>query len=54
VFKKIIKDQEGAIFAEYALLAALIAIVCIVAIAAVGANVLALFQSGGLLEALRQ
>jgi Flp pilus assembly pilin Flp len=52
MFKRIIKDQRGAIFAEYSLLAALIAIACLISVSVLGASVLILFQSGGLLEAL--
>jgi Flp pilus assembly pilin Flp len=48
---KIIKDQRGAIFAEYALLATLIAVVCVAAVIAIGASVLGFFASDGLLGA---
>jgi Flp pilus assembly pilin Flp len=40
---QIIKDQRGAIFVEYALLATLIAIVCVPAVILLGKKVLGLF-----------
>jgi Flp pilus assembly pilin Flp len=51
MFKRIIKDQRGAIFAEYGLLATLIAVACVVAVTAIGASVLGLFTSDSLLGA---
>jgi Flp pilus assembly pilin Flp len=44
---KILKDQEGAIFAEYALLTTLIAIACVAAVALLGESLPALFESVG-------
>ena len=42
--KKILKDQRGAILAEYALLATLIAVVCVAAVTFLVASVLGLFN----------
>jgi Flp pilus assembly pilin Flp len=53
MFEIIIKDQRGAIFAEYGLLATLIAVACVAAATALGVSALGQFDSGGLLEALR-
>jgi Flp pilus assembly pilin Flp len=44
MFRRIIKNQRGAIFAEYALLATLIAVACIYAVTTLGANILDLFS----------
>jgi Flp pilus assembly pilin Flp len=41
---RIIKDQRGAIFAEYSLLATLIAVACVAAVIAIGEKVLGLFN----------
>jgi Flp pilus assembly pilin Flp len=45
MFRRIIKDQQGAILAEYSLLATLIAVVCVVAVIAIGASVSGFFDS---------
>ncbi len=50
---RILKDQEGAIFAEYSLLATLIAVACLIALSTLGLSVLDLFDSASLLDALR-
>jgi Flp pilus assembly pilin Flp len=44
MFRSIIKNQRGAIFAEYALLATLIAVACMAAVTVLGTNVLDLFN----------
>jgi Flp pilus assembly pilin Flp len=44
MFISIIKNQRGAIFAEYALLATLIAVACMGAVTVFGANVQDLFN----------
>jgi Flp pilus assembly pilin Flp len=51
MFRRIIKDQRGAILAEYVLLATLIAVVCVVAVTTIGVSVLRFFESDGLLGA---
>jgi Flp pilus assembly pilin Flp len=45
MLKENIKDQKGAILAEYGLLATLIAVACVIVVAAFGQRVLGLFQS---------
>jgi Flp pilus assembly pilin Flp len=52
MLQKFLRDQRGAILAEYALLAVLIAVACVVAVIALGTSVLGLYTSGGLLGAL--
>jgi Flp pilus assembly pilin Flp len=44
MLQKFLRDQRGAILAEYALLVTLIAVACVVAITAFGVNVLGLFR----------
>jgi len=42
--QKCLRDQRGAIFAEYALLVTLIAVACVVAVALLGVSALGLFN----------
>jgi len=44
MFFKLLKDQGGAIFVEYALLATLIAVACVIAVSAFGDGLLKLFN----------
>jgi Flp pilus assembly pilin Flp len=44
ILHKIIRDQQGAIFAEYAMLAALIAAACVAAVTILGLRVADLFS----------
>jgi len=44
MLQKFLRDQRGAILAEYALLAALIAVACVAAVITLGEKVLGLFS----------
>jgi Flp pilus assembly pilin Flp len=44
MYRRIIKDQRGAILIEYALMAVLIAVVCVAAVTALGISVQGLFN----------